>query len=120
MRRTIAQRLVQSKQTVPHFYLSVTCDVTPLLETRARLNDRAPRADGAPAWKLSINDFVIKAMALALRARSRCQCHLDRGRHAASTAPAMSAVAVAVEGGLFTPVIRAAEDEIALGDIASR
>ncbi|MBL8908417.1 MAG: 2-oxo acid dehydrogenase subunit E2, partial [Rhizobiales bacterium] len=67
MRRTIAQRLTQSKKTVPHFYLSVACEVTQLDGARAILNDRAPKVDGTPLWKLSVNDFVIKALALALR-----------------------------------------------------
>ncbi|MFO0992338.1 MAG: dihydrolipoamide acetyltransferase family protein [Hyphomicrobiales bacterium] len=108
MRRTIAQRLVQSKQTVPHFYLSVACEVTQLNETRAILNDRAPKADGAPLWKLSVNDFVIKALALALRDVPDANVTwTDAGmlRHCTSDI----SVAVAVEGGLFTPVIRAAE-----------
>jgi pyruvate dehydrogenase E2 component (dihydrolipoamide acetyltransferase) len=108
MRRTIAQRLVQSKQTVPHFYLSVACEVTQLNETRAILNDRAPKADNAPLWKLSVNDFVIKALALALRDVPDANVTwTDAGmlRHRTSDI----SVAVAVEGGLFTPVIRAAE-----------
>jgi pyruvate dehydrogenase E2 component (dihydrolipoamide acetyltransferase) len=108
MRRTIAQRLVQSKQTVPHFYLSVGCEVTQLNETRTLLNDRAPKADGAPLWKLSVNDFVIKALALALRDVSDANVTwTDAGmlRHRTSDI----SVAVAVEGGLFTPVLRAAE-----------
>ncbi|MBL8893975.1 MAG: 2-oxo acid dehydrogenase subunit E2 [Rhizobiales bacterium] len=108
MRRTIAQRLVQSKQTVPHFYLSVACEVTQLNETRTILNDRAPKIDGAPSWKLSVNDFVIKALALALRDVPDANVTwTDAGmlRHRTSDI----SVAVAVEGGLFTPVIRAAE-----------
>src|SRR5262245_25115562 len=57
MRRMIADRLVQSKQTAPHFYLTLTCDLTRLLETRSRLNERAPIGpDKQPLWKLSIND----------------------------------------------------------------
>ena len=108
MRRTIAQRLVQSKQTVPHFYLSVPCAVTQLTETRTILNDRSPKIDAAPAWKLSLNDFVIKALALALRDVPDANVTwTDAGmlRHRTSDI----SVAVAVEGGLFTPVVRAAE-----------
>jgi pyruvate dehydrogenase E2 component (dihydrolipoamide acetyltransferase) len=103
MRRTIAQRLVQSKQTVPHFYLNVTCDVTQLLDARTRLNER-----GAPAWKLSVNDFIIKALALALRDVPDANVTWTEAgmlRHRTSDI----SVAVAIEGGLFTPVIRAAE-----------
>jgi pyruvate dehydrogenase E2 component (dihydrolipoamide acetyltransferase) len=108
MRRTIAQRLVQSKQTVPHFYLGVGCEVTQLNETRVVLNDRAPKVDGSVLWKLSVNDFVIKALALALRDIPDANVTwTDAGmlRHRTSDI----SVAVAVEGGLFTPVIRAAE-----------
>jgi pyruvate dehydrogenase E2 component (dihydrolipoamide acetyltransferase) len=108
MRRTIAQRLVQSKQTVPHFYLSVACEVTQLNETRTLLNDRAPKVGGGPIWKLSLNDFVIKALALALRDVADANVTwTDAGmlRHRTSDI----SVAVAVEGGLFTPVIRSAE-----------
>lgn len=108
MRRTIAQRLVQSKQTVPHFYLSVACEVTQLNETRAILNDRAPKSGGAMLWKLSVNDFVIKALALALRGVPDANVTwTDAGMLQHRTSDI--SVAVAVEGGLFTPVIRAAE-----------
>ena len=109
MRRVIAQRLVESKQTVPHFYLSTTCTIDTLLATRARLNARAPRAeDKSPLWKLSINDFVIKAMALALQEVPDANVTFtDEGilQHHISDV----GVAVSVEGGLFTPIIRNAE-----------
>jgi pyruvate dehydrogenase E2 component (dihydrolipoamide acetyltransferase) len=109
MRRTVAQRLTQSKQTVPHFYLSATCTIDQLLAVRERLNAHAPRnADKSPTYKLSINDFVIKAMALALQQVPDANVTFtDDGilRHRASDV----GVAVSVEGGLFTPVIRAAE-----------
>jgi pyruvate dehydrogenase E2 component (dihydrolipoamide acetyltransferase) len=111
MRRIIADRLVQSKQTVPHFYLTLTCDLTRLLEIRSRLNessslDRAKQ----PLWKLSINDFVIKALALALqRVPNANVTWTEKGilKHHTSDV----GVAVAVEGGLFTPVIRRAEEK---------
>jgi pyruvate dehydrogenase E2 component (dihydrolipoamide acetyltransferase) len=68
MRRTIAQRLTLSKQTIPHFYLSSSCDLTQLIAIRERINAQAPKAaDKSPLWKLSINDYVIKALALALQ-----------------------------------------------------
>lgn len=109
MRRTIAQRLVQSKQTVPHFYLTSTCVIDELLAARERLNAHAPKtADKTPAWKLSVNDFVIKALALALqRVPAANVTFTDDGilQHTVSDV----GVAVSVEGGLFTPVIRAAE-----------
>ena len=70
MRRTIAQRLTLSKQTVPHFYLTVTCDLTRLSEIRERPECPAHRGtrQKLPVWKLSINDFIIKAMALGPQA----------------------------------------------------
>ena len=109
MRRTIAQRLVQSKQTVPHFYLTATCTLDELLAVRERLNAHAPKtADKTPAWKLSVNDFVIKALALALqRVPAANVTFTDEGilQHQVSDV----GVAVSVDGGLFTPVVRAAE-----------
>jgi pyruvate dehydrogenase E2 component (dihydrolipoamide acetyltransferase) len=110
-RRIIADRLIQSKQTVPHFYLTLTCDLTRLLGIRARLNERSPLGpDKQPRWKLSINDFVIKALALALqRVPSANVTWTEKGilKHRTSDV----GVAVAVEGGLFTPVIRSAESK---------
>jgi pyruvate dehydrogenase E2 component (dihydrolipoamide acetyltransferase) len=109
MRRTIAARLTESKQTVPHFYLSVTCTIDRLKAAREQLNAAAPKtADGKPLWKLSINDFIIKAMALALQKVPAANVTWAGDailRHKASDV----GVAVAVEGGLFTPVIRNAE-----------
>lgn len=109
MRRTIAQRLVQSKQTIPHFYLSATCTIDTLMATRERLNAAAPKsADKAPQYKLSINDFVIKAMALALQKVPAANVtYTDEGilQHRSSDV----GVAVSVEGGLFTPIVRSAE-----------
>jgi pyruvate dehydrogenase E2 component (dihydrolipoamide acetyltransferase) len=109
MRRTIAARLTESKQTVPHFYLSVTCTLTTLMATRERLNATAPKgADGTPLWKLSINDFIIKAMGAALQkvpAANVTWAGDSVLQHRSSDV----GVAVAVEGGLFTPVIRNVE-----------
>ncbi|WP_119390255.1 dihydrolipoamide acetyltransferase family protein [Taklimakanibacter lacteus] len=126
MRRIIAERLVQSKQTVPHFYLTLTCDLGQLLAIRARLNESAPRGgDKQPAWKLSVNDFVIKALALALQRVPRANVTwTDAGilRHRTCDV----GVAVAVEGGLFTPVIRSAETKtlsqisLEMKDLAAR
>jgi len=111
MRRIIADRLVQSKQTVPHFYLTLACDLTRLLEDRRQLNKRAPLGpDKQPLWKLSINDFVIKALALALQRVPDANVTWTEQailKHRASDV----GVAVAVEGGLYTPVIRSAEQK---------
>ncbi len=109
MRRTIAQRLTLSKQTVPHFYLSVTATLDKLLEARQSLNTSAPVGeDKSPLWCLSINDFVIKAMGLALQRVPQANVTWAGNailQHRVSDV----GVAVAVEGGLFTPVLRAVE-----------
>ncbi len=108
MRKTIARRLVESKQTVPHFYVTVDCELDALMALRAQLNDAAPRKDSAPAYKLSVNDMVIKAMALALRDVpdanvSWTDNNMVKHKHADV------GVAVSIPGGLITPIIRNAE-----------
>ena len=68
MRRTIAQRLTASVQTVPHFYLTIDCDIGKLLAAREEINAAAPKdKEKKPLYKLSVNDFVIKALAVALQ-----------------------------------------------------
>ena len=67
MRKTIARRLVEAKSTIPHFYLTVECELDALLKLRGELNKSAPVKDDKPAYKLSVNDMIIKALALALR-----------------------------------------------------
>jgi pyruvate dehydrogenase E2 component (dihydrolipoamide acetyltransferase) len=109
MRRTIAARLTESKQTVPHFYLSVTCRIDRLKAARERLNAAAPKdASGEPRWKLSINDFIIKAMGLALQKVPAANVTWA-GDSILQHKTSDIGVAVAVEGGLFTPVLRGAE-----------
>ena len=109
MRRTIAQRLTASTQTIPHFYLTVDCDIGRLLAAREEINASAPKdKDGKPAWKLSVNDFVIKALALALQRTpdanvSWTEAALLKHKHSDI------GVAVALPGGLITPIIRNAE-----------
>ncbi|QJX05111.1 MULTISPECIES: pyruvate dehydrogenase complex dihydrolipoamide acetyltransferase [Rhizobium] len=110
MRKTIARRLVESKQTIPHFYVSVDCELDALLALRAQLNDAAPRKDNAPAYKLSVNDMVIKAMALSLRDVpdanvSWTDNNMIKHKHADV------GVAVSIPGGLITPIIRKAEEK---------
>jgi pyruvate dehydrogenase E2 component (dihydrolipoamide acetyltransferase) len=107
MRRVIAQRLTLSKQTIPHFYLTVDCRIDELLRARERMNKGAPK-EGARAYKLSVNDFCIKAMALALAqvpAANVTWTEAGTLRHKYADI----GVAVAIEGGLFTPIIRHAE-----------
>ena len=108
MRKTIARRLSEAKQTIPHFYLSVNCELDALLALREQINKAAPVKDGKPAYKVSVNDFVIKALALTLKAVPAANCtwtentmllhkHADIG------------VAVSIPGGLITPIVRKAE-----------
>ncbi|MGB6940130.1 MAG: 2-oxo acid dehydrogenase subunit E2, partial [Xanthobacteraceae bacterium] len=109
MRRTIAQRLTASVHTIPHFYLTVDCDIGKLLEAREEINALAPKgADGKPAYKLSVNDFVIKSLALALQRVPDANVSWTEGgmlKHKHSDI----GVAVAMPNGLITPIIRAAE-----------
>jgi pyruvate dehydrogenase E2 component (dihydrolipoamide acetyltransferase) len=109
MRRTIAQRLTASIQTVPHFYLTLDCDIGRLLAAREEINAAAPKdKDGKPAYKLSVNDFVIKALALALQRVPEANVSWTEGgmlKHRHSDV----GVAVALPGGLITPIIRQAD-----------
>jgi pyruvate dehydrogenase E2 component (dihydrolipoamide acetyltransferase) len=109
MRLTIARRLSESKRMIPHFYLSAECIIDSLLSLRQQFNDAAPsRPDGERAYRLSVNDFVIRALALALNQVpdanvSFSETSLLRHRHADI------GVAVAIAGGLMTPIVRHAE-----------
>jgi pyruvate dehydrogenase E2 component (dihydrolipoamide acetyltransferase) len=119
MRKIIAQRLVLAKQTIPHFYLTVSCTLDKLLSAREDVNHTAPKgADGKPAWKLSVNDFIIKALALALikvpdANVTWTETGMLKHRHADI------GVAVAIPGGLITPVVRMAETK-SLGTISAQ
>lgn len=110
MRKTIASRLQESKQNVPHFYVTADCEIDALLSLRSQINKSAPVKDDKPAFKVSVNDMVIKAMALALRDVPEANVswtadnmvkhkHVDVG------------VAVSIEGGLITPIVRRAEEK---------
>ena len=110
MRKTIAKRLQESKQTIPHFYVSVDCELDALLALRAQLNAAAPEKEGKPGYKLSVNDMVIKALALALRDVpdanvSWTDSAMVKHKHADV------GVAVSIPGGLITPIIRKAEEK---------
>jgi pyruvate dehydrogenase E2 component (dihydrolipoamide acetyltransferase) len=109
IRKIIAQRLVLAKQTIPHFYLTISCTIDKLLSAREDINVTAPNGpDGKPAWKLSVNDFVIKALALALiRVPEANVTWTETGMLKHKRADI--GVAVAIPGGLITPVIRKAE-----------
>ena len=109
MRRTIAQRLTASVQSIPHFYETMDCDIGRLTAAREEINAAAPKGkDGKPTYKLSVNDFVIKALAVALqRIPDANVSWTDAGllKHKHSDI----GVAVALPGGLITPIVRRAE-----------
>jgi len=109
MRRTIAARLTQSVQTIPHFYLTADVAIDRLVALREEANGAAPKdKDGNPAFKLSLNDFVIRALALALQ-RVPAANAVWAGDRILRFKHSDIGVAVALEGGLITPVIRGAE-----------
>jgi pyruvate dehydrogenase E2 component (dihydrolipoamide acetyltransferase) len=133
MRKTIARRLVEAKTTIPHFYLTLDCELDALLALRTQINAAAPvkktgeQSSGgdAPAYKLSVNDMVIKAMALALKAvpdanASWTESAMVKHKHADV------GVAVSIPGGLITPIIRRADEKTLsaisneMKDLASR
>ena len=109
MRRVIAQRLTASTQTIPHFYLTIDCVIDRLTAAREEINAAAPKdKEGKPAYKLSVNDFVVKALALALQKIPNANVSwTDSGmlKHKHSDI----GVAVALPGGLITPIVRNAE-----------
>ncbi len=114
MRRTIARRLVEAKTTIPHFYLTVDCNIDALLDLRKQLNDAAPlkktEKGEAAAYKLSVNDMVIKALALALRDVPEANVSWTEGamlKHKHADV----GVAVSIPGGLITPIVRNAEEK---------
>jgi len=108
MRKTIARRLLESKQTVPHFYVSADCELDRLLAAREEMNAAAPLVDGKPAYKISVNDFVIKALAQALIRVP--EANVSWTEHAMlKHLHADVGVAVSIPGGLITPIVRQAE-----------
>jgi pyruvate dehydrogenase E2 component (dihydrolipoamide acetyltransferase) len=121
MRKTIAARLTEAKQTIPHFYLRREVRLDTLMEFRATLNKQLE----ARGIKLSLNDFIIKACANALQAVPDCNA-VWAGDRILKLKPSDVAVAVAIEGGLFTPVLRDAHQKslsalsAEMKDLASR
>ncbi|MGN6450487.1 MAG: pyruvate dehydrogenase complex dihydrolipoamide acetyltransferase [Brucella intermedia] len=114
MRKTIARRLVESKQTVPHFYLTIDCELDALLALRSQINVAAPmiktEKGEVPAYKLSVNDLVIKAVALALRDIPEANVSWTEGgmvKHKRADV----GVAVSIPGGLITPIVRQSESK---------
>lgn len=111
MRKVVAARLTESKQSIPHFYLSLDCKIDALLEAREQINATAPKSkDGKPAFKLSVNDFVMKAWAAALMQVPTANATWA-GDSILYHKHADVAVAVSVPGGLFTPVVKACESK---------
>ena len=109
MRRTIATRLVEAKQTIPHFYLTADLNAGRLIAMREEANAAAPKnKDGQSAFKLSLNDFVIKAWAAALQ-RIPAANAVWAGDRILRFQHSDIGVAVALEGGLITPIVRNAE-----------
>jgi pyruvate dehydrogenase E2 component (dihydrolipoamide acetyltransferase) len=109
IRKVIARRLLEAKTTIPHFYLTLDCNIGRLLAAREEINAAAPKdKDGKPAYKVSVNDFVIKALAVALQRVPDANVTWTEGgmlKHKHSDV----GVAVSIPGGLITPVVRHAE-----------
>jgi pyruvate dehydrogenase E2 component (dihydrolipoamide acetyltransferase) len=126
VRKIIARRLVEAKTTIPHFYLTVDTEIDALLALRGEINDAAPKdKDGKPAWKVSVNDLVIKALAMALKRVPDANVTWTEGgmlRHKRADI----GVAVSIPGGLITPVVRHADTKriseisIEMKDLAAR
>jgi len=109
MRKVVAARLTEAKQTVPHFYITMDCRIDNLLTARADINASAPKnKEGKPVYKLSVNDFIVKAWASALQLVPTANTTWA-GDALLMHKHSDVAVAVAVPGGLFTPVVRAAD-----------
>jgi pyruvate dehydrogenase E2 component (dihydrolipoamide acetyltransferase) len=126
MRKTVAARMAQAKQTVPHFYLTADIAIDRLLAVREEANAAAPKdRDGKPMFKLSLNDFIIRALAIALQRVPAANAawagdRILRFKHSDI------AVAVALDGGLIAPIVRSAETKsltiisAEMKDVASR
>ncbi len=109
MRKTVAARLLQAKQTIPHFYLTADVEIGRLLELREEANAAAPKdRDGKPGFRLSVNDLVIKAWAAALQRVPAANAVWAEDRILRFSRSDIG-VAVAIEGGLIAPVIRDAD-----------
>ncbi|MBI1869079.1 MAG: 2-oxo acid dehydrogenase subunit E2 [Methylocystis sp.] len=111
MRKAIARRMTEAIRTIPHFNLEIDCEIDALLHVREDYNSAAPQgADGAPEWKISVNDLVVKAMALALQRVPDVNVTFTQEallRHKSSDV----GVAVSIPGGLITPIVRNAESK---------
>jgi pyruvate dehydrogenase E2 component (dihydrolipoamide acetyltransferase) len=107
MRKVIAKRLLESKQTVPHFYLTVNIELDALLDLRAKLNASSPK-DGPGAFKLPVNDLIIKACGVALRRHPNVNASWTDEAIIQYDDVDIS-IAVAIPDGLITPIVRKAD-----------
>ena len=108
MRKVIGQRLGEAKRDIPHYYLTIDCMIDDLLKLRADLNSRTP--EGAGAYKLSVNDFIIRAVALAMRQVPDVNVSWSDAAIRRYNSVDVS-VAVATPGGLITPIVRSADNK---------
>ena len=104
MRKAIARRLTESKQTAPHFYMTIDCEIDALLETRTQLNEKIE------SGKISVNDFVIKASALAMRQVPSANASWTEEETRIHKNVDIS-IAVAIDGGLITPIVKNADNK---------
>nr|WP_233485235.1 pyruvate dehydrogenase complex dihydrolipoamide acetyltransferase [endosymbiont of Acanthamoeba sp. UWC8] len=110
MRKVIAKRLVESKQTIPHFYLTIDCNIDKLLSLREEMNNKSVKVDGTPRYKISVNDIMIKAVANALRDTPQVNAsYTDEGIKFYNNVDV--SIAVAIDEGLITPIIRNADQK---------
>lgn len=111
MRRIIAERLQESKQTVPHFYLNVDCVADELLKTRELINNSAPKdKDGKSAYKISVNDLIVKYVAVAMKNKPMVNCSWNEDSIIYYGNIDIS-VAVSIPGGLITPIVKNADQK---------
>ena len=110
MRKTIARRLTEAKQTVPHFYLNIDVDAGALVQLRERVNAELAEQDGEHAQKLSLNDFIVKGCALGLLRVPECNASFTPDAILIHKRVDIS-VAVAIPDGLVTPVVRNADQK---------
>ena len=127
MRKVIARRLTEARQTVPQFYLTMDCEIDALLALREQANKAAPKdKDGKPAWKISVNDMVIKALAMALKRVPDANVSWTEGAMLKHKHADVGVAVALPNNGLITPIIRAAEDKtlsqiaLAMKDFAAR
>jgi pyruvate dehydrogenase E2 component (dihydrolipoamide acetyltransferase) len=117
MRRTVASRLTEAKSTIPHFYVMMDCRIDAALELRKQINSLASEEDGPPL-RISLNDFVIKALGVALMRVPAANASWT-GEGILAHKQADIGIAVAVEGGLYTPIVRNVQD-LPLSEISRR